>query len=302
MDQIKEIVMSWRAMDIINIASEDEDVIKSLIKLLGEGDATIRLRALTAIGELIKNTDGKVKSEVLKMGLGRLLDLLRDSDGRIVSRALEVLSKLLEGMVINDQRLLALINASIPLAERGDTFVYLSLLELFRGLQVPSPSERVREIIDDLLSSNNLYVRGLGMRLLLSSGGLDGNEKTAMECAVGLLTSDNALLMETGLNFLEETIEFHPTPRVVRHLPGIINVLEDIENDARSSLLRSRASKLRDKVEKILLSYYRSRREEALEAIRKLLVEGRVEEALNLTLILGGKSLLNESRAGKRIA
>ncbi len=50
MDQIKEIVMSWRAMDIINIASEDEDVIKSLIKLLGEGDATIRLRALTAIG------------------------------------------------------------------------------------------------------------------------------------------------------------------------------------------------------------------------------------------------------------
>lgn len=77
---------------------------------------------------------------------------------------------------------------------------------------------------------------------------------------------------------------------MVRHLPGIINVLEDIENDARSSLLRSRASKLRDKVEKILLSYYRSRREEALEAIRKLLVEGRVEEALNLTLILGGES------------
>ncbi|ASJ11684.1 hypothetical protein [Thermococcus thioreducens] len=292
MDQIRELVMSWRAMDIINIANGDEYVVESLLGLLGDEDTTTRLRALTAIGKLLGDPDGKIKSVVLKKGFNRLVTLLGDEDGRIVSRTLEVLLRLLEGVQIDENRLLTLIEASVPVAERGDTFIYLSLLELFRKLQMPPLSWRVGAKIDGLLNADNIYLRTLGMRLLLNSGSLDGKGKVVLGCITDLLTSSNVLLIEAGLDFLEEVLAFHLSPDMMKHLVRFLHVLKGLENGAESVLVRSRASSVRTEVERVLFSYYRSRTEEALEVIKELLLGRHVEEALHLALILGGTSLL----------
>ncbi|WP_297091384.1 hypothetical protein [Thermococcus sp.] len=292
MDQIRELVMSWRAMDVIDIANGDEYVVTSLLRLLEDEDTTTRLRALTALGELLKDPDGKTKSAVLRNGFNRLVALLGDKDSRIVSRTLEVLLRLLDGMQIDEIKLLTLIDASVPVAERGDTFIYLSLLDLFRKLQMPPLSWRSRARIDGLLNADNMYVRGLGMRLFLNSGNLDGRSEAVLECITDLLTSNNVLLIEAGLDFLEEVLAFHLSADMMRRLVSFLNVLKNIENGAENILIRSRASNVRTEVEKVLFSYYRSRKEEALGVIKELLLEKRVEEALNLALILGGASLL----------
>ncbi|WP_258083171.1 HEAT repeat domain-containing protein [Thermococcus thermotolerans] len=299
MDQIRELVMSWRAMDIINIANGDEYVVESLLRLLGDEDTTTRLRALTAIGKLLGDPDGKIKSVVLKKGFSRLVTLLGDEDGRIVSRTLEVLLRLLEGVQIDENRLLTLIEASVPVAEREDTFIYLSLLELFRKLQMPPLSWKVGAKIDGLLNADNIYLRTLGMRLLLNSGSLDGKSKVVLECITDLLTSSNVLLIEAGLDFLEEVLAFHLSPDMMKHLVRFLHVLKNLENGAESVLVRSRASSVRTEVERVLFSYYRSRTEEALEVIKELLLGRHVEEALNLALMLGGTSLLLSLWAGE---
>ncbi|ASJ15462.1 hypothetical protein [Thermococcus radiotolerans] len=292
MDQIRELVMSWRAMDIIDIANGDEYVVTSLLGLLRDEDAATRLRALTALGELLKEQNGRIKSTVLRNGFNRLTVLLGDEDGRIVSRTIEVLLRLFDGVQIDELRLLALIDAVVPVVERNDTFLYLSVLDLFGKLQMPPLSWKSRERINELLSSDNLYLQALGMRLFLNSGSLDGKGRAVLECISGLMTSDNVLLVEAGLDFLEEVLAFHMSPDMMGPLVGFLPILKDIENGAENVLIRSRASNVRTEVEKVLFSYYSPRKDEALDVMREFLIEGRVEEALNLALIIGGTALL----------
>jgi hypothetical protein len=292
MDQIRELVMSWRAMDIIDIANGDEYVVTSLLNLLEDEDTATRLRALTALAELLKEQNGRIKSTVLRNGFNRLMVLLRDEDSRIVSRTIEVLLRLFDGIQIDEFRLLALIDAVVPIMERDDTFLHLLVLDLFGELQMPPLSWKSRERINELLSSNNLYIQALGMRLFLNSGSLDGKGREVLECISHLMRSDNVLLVETGLDFLEEVLAFHMSPDMMKSLVGFLPILKDIENRAENVLIRSRASNVRTEVEKALFSHYGSKKDEALEVMRELLLKGRVEDALNLALIIGGTALL----------
>ncbi len=292
MDQIREIVLSWQAMDIIEIAGGNDYVVLSLLNLLGDEDPTIRLRALTALGELLKEQDGKIRPLIIKNSFSKLVSLLGDDDPRIVTRSIEVLSQVLEGVQIDEARLSLLLNGAIDVARRDDTFLYITLLDLLGRLQLPPLGWEVRRRIDELLSSDDLYVKTVGARLLLSSGNLEGRGRTVLECVRGLLDSGNVLLIETGLSFLEEVLTFHLSTETMAYLVEFLSLLKGIENGAENVIIRARASNVRTELEKVLSSYYSSRPEEALEVIRGLLVRGRAEDGLTLALIVGGTPLL----------
>jgi len=292
MDQIREIVMSWQALDIIDIAGGDEYVVRSLLNLLEDDDPTVRLRALTALNELLKESDGRLRRTILREGFVRFVSLLDGPDGRVVARTIEVLRNLLSGSQIDEDKLLLLIDGSISVVRRGDTFLYVSFLDLLKSLELPPLSWRSRMKVEELLSKDDIHVKAIGMRLLLDSGSLEGRDGEVISGIIKLLKSENVLLLEKGFEFLQEVLTFHLLPSTMELLVGVLSVLKEVEGSAENVILRSRAASVRTELERTLFAYYNTRRDEALEVIKRLMERGDVEAGLNLALILGGTSLL----------
>ncbi|NJE30430.1 hypothetical protein E3E38_05110 [Thermococcus sp. 18S1] len=292
MDQIKEILTSWQAMDVINIANDDDHVLMYLLGLLDDDDSTIRLRALVAIGKLLEDSDAGVRTLILNQGFMSLAGRLTDEDPRVVYRALEVLTPLLENASLDEERFIVLLDAAAQVMAGGDTLTCLSILDLFERVQVPPLGKDGLSKVRSLVFSDSLWARLLGLRVLLNMGTIAGYWEFLAASMASLLSSGNALMIELGIDFLEEVLEFHVTPEMMRRLVRFTSLLRAVETGEENVFLRTRAGKVRKDLENALFSYYSSRHEEALEAVRSLLSDGRGEDALFLLFIIGKTDLL----------
>ncbi|CAD5243449.1 hypothetical protein [Thermococcus camini] len=292
MDQIREMLTSWQAMDVINIANDDDHVLMSLLGLLEDDDSTVRLRALMAIGKLLEDSDTGVRTLILSQGFMSLAGRLTDEDPRVVYRALEVLTPLLENTPLDEERFLVLLDAAAQVMAGGDTLTCLSILDLFERVRVPPLGKDGLSKIRSLVFSDSLWTRLLGLRVLLNMGTIAGYWEFLTASMASLISSGNALMIELGIDLLEEVLEFHATPEMMRRLVRFTSLLRAVETGEENVFLRTRAGEVRKDLENVLFSYYTSRHEEALDAVRSLLSDGRGEDALFLLFIIGKTDLL----------
>ncbi|KAJ7164100.1 ARM repeat-containing protein [Mycena filopes] len=75
----------------------DLGLMPRLVKLLGGGDATLRLSALWAVKNLLSKTSGETKRDVMQcLGWNRLVELLEDADGAVQEQAFHLVRNLAE--------------------------------------------------------------------------------------------------------------------------------------------------------------------------------------------------------------
>ncbi|KAJ7722363.1 ARM repeat-containing protein [Mycena metata] len=75
----------------------DLGLMPRLVKLLGSGDATLRLSALWAVKNLLGKTSGETKRDVMQcLGWPRLVELLEETDGAVQEQAFHLVRNLAE--------------------------------------------------------------------------------------------------------------------------------------------------------------------------------------------------------------
>jgi len=295
MDKIRELVTSWRTGDILKLAVNDEKVLMELLALTHDDDSAVRLRAVSVLNSLVKSQEGtRVKQTIVENSFERLMKLLNDKDSRVVIRTLEMLPHLVDGVSISKEMFMMLVDAASRVADTCDSMMYISLVDVFCSMHPPQLKPEELSLIDNLLSSKNLYRRALGACLYLVAGGVPGMDVSTLMAIRDMISCNEHLLVETGLKFLEEFLECPHGPDVMHLLPSLFSVLKGVEKTADSIFLRSGASKVRSKLERALITYYRSRVEEGGEVAKRLLAEGKMEDAFNLVLIIGEGSLLKD--------
>lgn len=292
MDQIRDVLMSWRAMDVIDLAREDRDAVVAILNLLCDDDVTVRLRALSAMKEILSGSDEGVRTFVLNHGFESIVNCLTDDDSRVPPRAAGVLSVLLDGVVLDEARFALLLDAVASRAQCEDVLTCISFIDLLKKAEIQSPGEGISMKIRSLASSGSLWARLMGLRVLINLGSLDGYWKSLRDSIEALLSTGNDLLIELALDLLDDSLEFQGTPEMMKELVRFIAILKAAEVNENSVFLRTRMGSVRKKLEDVLLSYYRSRPVEAVEAIGDLLREGRSEDALVLMFIIGRTDLL----------
>ncbi|NJE05818.1 hypothetical protein E3E36_06605 [Thermococcus sp. M36] len=291
MGQIRELVLSWRAEGMVKSSWDDQGAVTSLLELLDEGDAATRVRALVVLGELLKNSRGAVRSQVMEVS-ERLVALLGEGDRRVAAKALDVLTVLLDGAHVSERMLLAMVDVAESMANSGDTFLYLSVLDLLREVRLPALSKRGEARIRALLSSKNPYIKIIGIRLSIGYGMPPETSGNVLAGILELMDSGRVILLETALDLLEEALETGLPDGAMPHLVGFLGALGDLGSGGQDIFLRSRALDVQSKVERILFEYYDGRRGDAVEVIEALIRSRRVKDAINLALILGGTPLL----------
>ena len=292
MDQIRDLLMSWQAMDVINLAKNDRKTLISLINLLNDGDNSLCLRVLRAIEGVL--SDPKTKTFILKNGFEPIIGCLASGDSRIVYRSTRVLSQLLKNLSLDTERFLRLVSVMAEAADCGDPVTCLSLIELGKQLEVHNLEDGKLDVIRSIARSGPLGRRLMGLRVLLNLGKLDGLWRILRESIEDMVSTGNALFADLALDFLDDALRLPPTPEMMEELVHLIPPLRKIETEGENVILRSKARELRSKLGGLISSYYRSRGDEALRLIKKLLDHGHEREALSLVLAIGDPELMSK--------
>ncbi|ASJ08466.1 hypothetical protein A3L11_04150 [Thermococcus siculi] len=292
MDQIKEIVMSWRAMDAIDLVREDREVLVPLLRLLDEEDSTLRLRTLEVVEGILREYGDGMRKLVMKYGFESTVACLSDEDPRVVDRAGKVLSLLLRDTLLDEEGFLLLLETLAAAIDCSDVLMCTSFVDLLKGVETAPIGENGLMRIRSIATSGSLAGRLMALRVLVNMGRVDGHWRSLRKTLEVLLSSGNLLLIELAMDFLEEVAEFPGTGEMMRELLGFVFRLRYLEANGENVILRNRAVKVRAALENAISSYYRAHREEAAYLMRELLMEGRERDALFLAFVLGDADLM----------
>ncbi|NJD99003.1 hypothetical protein E3E26_04275 [Thermococcus sp. LS1] len=298
-DKIRELILSWQMRDAVKLSRDSEEVLLALIELISEEDRITKIRALSALGEVLKGADKKTKSLILGNGFDAIVGTLREGDERLKVRALRVLKRLLEGNPLTKNQLAKLVDALASLVSDNDGLAWLEAVELTGNISTTYSIDGVLSRIDPLLTSPNLREKALGIRLLLALGGpSEENWGSIVSGIAELLRSKDPLLVEVGLDSAADMLNLPIALPMERIIENILPALKEFTKSADTLVLRAKAREVIGLLEGALYNYYRSRPIEARNAVRKFLSAGFVDEAMMLSLVVGDSSLLLGTSSG----
>ncbi|NJE61508.1 hypothetical protein [Thermococcus sp. 21S7] len=285
MDQIKELVLSWQTREVARLVRSDENVLDVVISLLGEGDDALKLRALFVLDDLLSDPSDSFRRKVLSRGFERLVDLLTADDDRIVMRTLSVLRKLIENTNLTESQFARLLDALYILAPRGKT-TWIGILDLLSAIS-PGYYSSVDGHVARFLSSDNLWVSSIGLKLAASTGyALDGNLRHVGRVFSEILDLNDVLLLEVALDSMVQMLTT-PSQEIIEVLLRSsyfrLSVLATSHEDI---LVRSRVREVLGLMRRAIMNYYGKRPDDAIDLARRLKEEGFTEEAVFLEQML----------------
>ncbi|WP_157726939.1 hypothetical protein [Thermococcus radiotolerans] len=296
-DELREMVLSWQINEAVELALRDSDVLLMLLDLIGHGDENTKVRALLALGEVLKKGDDRTKFLVMNNGFGTILSALESKDPRLVTKSLKALSALVDGFPLRKDEFLCLVDVLVKLIkDPGMEFASIEMNDLVTKLAVSHPSPAVRSKVSWLVSHENPRLRAMGLRLLLNIFVFTGDAKSLLtlleEASDLLLSEDDALLVDFVLDVLSEALRAEVPEEAIKTLPKVLSRVKRVAVQSGDFLIRSKAKKLQGRIEEILASHYRSRPEEAKNVLHRLVLDGEYSMAMDLAISLGDGFLL----------
>ncbi|WP_157723200.1 hypothetical protein [Thermococcus barossii] len=296
-DELREMVLSWQINEAVELALRDSDVLLMLLDMVGHGDEDTKVRALLALGEVLKKGDDRTKLLVMNNGFGTIVSALESGSPRLVTKALRVLSVLVDGFPLRKDEFLYLVDVLVSLiSDPKMEFASIEMANLVTKLTTSHPSPAIRSKISWLVSHENPRLKGMGLRLLLNVFVFTGDSKsvlTLLEEASDLLLGDgDDLLRDFVLDVLLEALHAELPGESIKSLPRLLSRVKKLAVQSDDFLIRSKAKKLQGRIEEILASYYRSRPDEAKNVLHRLVLEGEYEMAMDLAISLGDEFLL----------
>jgi len=295
-DEIKEMISSWQLNEAAELALKDKNVLRVLISLARDKDMNTQIRALLALREVIRVGGDRVKIEIMRQGFGTLLSALESGEPRIISKALKVLTELIDGFPLKKEEFLALVDVLVELIQNPRmNMTYMELSELIPKITAAQPSPAIRSKVSWLMSNDNPFLAAMGFRLLLNIFVFTGDVKSLvilLNEIIDFTPGENNLLQDFILDLVSEMVDRKLPAEVINLLPKLLIKVRWQREHTKDPLIRAKVEKVIKRVEGILADYYRSRPEEGKKFLNKLVIEGEHELAMDLAISLGDDFLI----------
>jgi hypothetical protein len=284
--KIRSFVLSWQMREAVQRAAEDEDALSELLQLLKEDDDSVKMRVLSALEEVVRDSENSVRVNVLKEGFPLFLDAIVRNES-LASRALSVLARLIEGVPLPKRMINDLLGVLSNILLKGDNLLWIDIVDMVSKLQPPLPEETVGYVVP-LLDSENPGARSVGIRLvlLLENPGEVGWSKI-LGVLGDLIRFGDPLVVGTALDSVMSILSSPygvPMEYVVRML---YSPLKNITSSDHDAFIKGQAREVMSLLYGAVSNYYRSRPDDGRELAAKLMKEGLLEEAIFVAMAAG---------------
>ena len=284
--KIKDFVLSWQMKDAVQRAMDDDGALGELLQLLKEDDKSLQLRVLSALEEVLRDSDRAMKFRILREGFPLFLGLL-GRDESLTGRAMGVLGRLIEGIPLPRKKLCELLEVMSDLLLRGDSLIWLDAIDVISKLRPPLPEDAVRYLIP-LLDSGDPGSRSVGIRLsLLLENPTTVGWLKILDVLSELLKSSDPLIVSTALDSVMSILA-SPYELPMEHMLRMLySPLKEIPSSDHDAFIKARAREAVTLFYSAVGNYYRSHPDDGRELAARLMKEGLVEEAMFVALAAG---------------
>jgi len=299
---LKNELGAWDVDGLIREALEGEEGLRRLISLLRSGDVGLQIRALTALGGVVKNSNWKTRRKILDESLEDLLSAIESGDDRVSRRALEVLGALLKNNPLSDEKLSRVISALLSRARRPSPATWEELLTVADTLRMPYVSDKSTSRLTSAAFFGSPEEAAVASLILLNSGAVPkGDWGRLVERISELLASNDPLLVEAGLKAVDSLTKLPPVFPMGVAVRSLVPTLRKLISTTDDHFIKVRAIEAYDKMRDTVVRYYRVRPDEARKTAEELLNLGLIEEAYMITSAAGFLPGLGFSQGNNRL-
>ncbi|WP_297499134.1 hypothetical protein, partial [Thermococcus sp.] len=135
--EIREALKTWDVGRVAGLIVENERALIEVLNVLESGDDALKIRALKVLTDATRGSNWKERKRVLQLGLGRIVDAVKSNDGRVSSRALELLAILLKNNPLTDRELTLVIEALLRKAPSKSPLVWSGIMDVIGSIKIP---------------------------------------------------------------------------------------------------------------------------------------------------------------------
>ncbi|WP_148882688.1 hypothetical protein [Thermococcus aciditolerans] len=292
---LEECLASWNIKKAVEMTLSDDSALTALFELLRTGDNEIKLRALMVLEELLDSMPDVRKLALIRRFLDEILLVMERGNDEVSIHSLKVLAKLVHGVPLYPDTFIRLANALKNLAKsRRNEAVLLEIPPVIMNMKAVSYTPRLMDVLSRLLSSKNLRLKAMGLRLLLNTSVYTGATpllKTVFFEVQDMLSEKDVALADFALDILLEISNF---PLREEFIDDVVKTLTIVKNLAlgKSPELREKAKLVAEKLGAAIKKYYARNPQKAMEKLHELLVHERFYEAVDLALAVGDTYIL----------
>ncbi|NJE61510.1 hypothetical protein [Thermococcus sp. 21S7] len=292
---LEECLRSWAIGRAVELALADDAALEGLFKLLREGDGEVRLRALMALEEVLASLPDVKRLFLLREYLNDVLAAVKCNSDEVSIHALRVLAELIHGIPLRPDTFVRLAHALKDLVKsRRNEAVLIEIPPVLMNMKAVSYTPALMDVLSRLLSSKNLRLKAMGLRLLLNTGTYTGASpllKTVFSEVGNMLSEKDVPLADFALDILMEVSNFPLNEELVDDAVRVLTAVKNLSLRGDQKL-GEKARLVAGRLEAAIKKYYLNNPEKAMEKLHELLVHERFYEAVDLALAVGDTYVL----------
>jgi len=282
------LLKKWEMRDLITLAKESDEALVRILEAVKSDNTDVRLAALSALHELIQDSNWRERKRVLELGFDSLIGVLSDEDPRVLWRTLAILSALLKNNPLNGRRLLRLVGAIRKLAEVENALVWDELLKVVDNVMAPYVDDGVAGELRTILKGGTLGEAIIVAMILLEIGAVDKEcWSELIEKIASALLSREPRLVEAGLVAVTKVSRLPPVYPMDVLIKELLPALKKVILECKDQIRKTKAVEAFDRLRETLVRYYRVRPREAQRVVEELMGLGLVDEAYMLSSAVG---------------
>ncbi|WP_048151100.1 hypothetical protein [Palaeococcus ferrophilus] len=295
-EMLKEHLASWKIGEVVKLALSDDRILIELFGLLHEKDDNIKIRALMAIEEVLNALPDVKRAFLIDKFLENLINAMKSNNDSVAVHALRATAVLIDGVPLLPDDFITLANTLKDLVNaRRSEVVFLEIQPIYKKMKSATYTPELMNIISRLLTSRNLRLKAMGLRLLFNAGTYTKKSsfmRLFFSEVPEMLGKRDILLSDFVLDLLIEASQFHLNGEI---MDDVARALTAVKNVALGKIpeLREKARRATEAIERAIHRYYQNHPEKAKEKIQELLINERFYEAIDLAFAVGDTYSLN---------
>jgi len=287
-DKLDSLLKTWEMRDLIKLAKESDGALIKILNAIGSDNPDVRLTSLSALLELVQNSNWRERKRILELGFDTLVGALSTDDPRVLWRTLAILSALLKNNPLDSSRLLKLVRAITSLADTKNEVVWDELLRVVDSIMAPYIDDGVAGELRRLLQEGTVSEAIIVAMVLLETGAIDRNcWITLVERIAGALLSGEPRLIDAGLVASTKISKLPPVYQMDVLIKELLPALRKTILECDDQIRKARAIEVFDRLRETIVRYYRVRPRKAQRVVEELMRMGLVDEAYMISSAVG---------------
>ena len=297
--KVESLLRTWRMRDAVKLALQDERALEELLSLIDEDDVSVQIRALSALLELVRGANWRLRKKILETGFKHIINALKSDDVRVLWRTLAILSYLLKNNPLNGEKLSKLVRVLLLTAKTHNGLVWDGLLSAVENIRAPCMSDEVAEFLLEKVRNGSYEEAAIASLILLNSGAVERHGwKSVVERVGEIISTGDPELIEAGLHAAMKLTKLPTVFPMDVVMKSLIPSLRRFISTCNDPIRKQTAIEVFDRLRDMVVRYYRVRPREAQRIAEELSRLGLLEEAYliasNVASVGGLVSLWND--------